>query len=204
MNHKTEQEDFWAGSFGDEYALRNRGQSIIASNTALFTSVLRKATGVESVLELGANIGLNLQALRGLLPDAELSGLEINPSAFEKLESVERVKAYNGSILDFSIDYKRSLVFTKGVLIHINPNSLSDVYKTMYEASSRYICVAEYYNPTPIEIPYRGHSGKLFKRDFAGELMSMYDQLELVDYGFVYHRDSLFALDDITWFLLRK
>ena len=25
-------------------------------------------------------------------------------------------------------------------------------------------------NPTPVEVKYRGHTGKLFKRDFAAEL----------------------------------
>ncbi len=66
--------------------------------------------------------------------------------------------------------------------------------------------VAEHYNTTPVEIPYRGHAGKLFKRDFAGELMERHPDLELVDYGFLYRRDAvLFEVqDDITWFLMEK
>ena len=62
--------------------------------------------------------------------------------------------------------------------------------------------VAEYYNPYPTKVPYRDNSDKLFKRDFAGELIDRFD-LRLVDYGFVYHRDK-FPQDDITWFLLEK
>ncbi len=69
---------------------------------------------------------------------------------------------------------------------------------------SKYICIAEYYNPSPVEISYRGHTGKLFKRDFAGEMLDAYDDLALLDYGFAYHRDPNFAQDDITWFLLGK
>ena len=64
--------------------------------------------------------------------------------------------------------------------------------------------VAEYYNPTPVSINYRGHTDKLFKRDFAGEIMDMYPNLKLVDYGFIYHRDDAFPQDDITWFLMEK
>ena len=64
--------------------------------------------------------------------------------------------------------------------------------------------VAEYYNPSPVELPYRGHEGKLFKRDFAGELMDRHSTLTLVDYGFAYHRDNCFPQDDLTWFLLEK
>ena len=64
--------------------------------------------------------------------------------------------------------------------------------------------IAEYYNPTPVEVTYRGHSRRLFKRDFAGELLSAYDDLQLVDYGFSYHGDPVMPQDDITWFLLEK
>jgi hypothetical protein len=44
----------------------------------------------------------------------------------------------------------------------------------------------------------------LFKRDFAGEMLERYPDLELIDYGFVYKRDNNFPQDDITWFLLKK
>jgi spore coat polysaccharide biosynthesis protein SpsF len=62
--------------------------------------------------------------------------------------------------------------------------------------------VAEYYNPTPVVVEYRGHKDKLFKRDFAGELMDKYPNLELIDFGFTYHRKGW--NDDINWFLMKK
>ena len=62
----------------------------------------------------------------------------------------------------------------------------------------------EYYNPTPMEIPYRGFSEKMYKRDFAGELMDTYPDLQLIDYGFVYRRDPVFIQGDLTWFLMEK
>ena len=92
----------------------------------------------------------------------------------------------------------------KGVLIHIAPEQLEGVYEKLYQASRRYILIAEYYNPTPVSVPYRGHADRLFKRDFAGEMLDRYPDLELVDYGFVYHRDPLFPQDDMTWFLLAR
>ena len=70
-----------------------------------------------------------------------------------------------------------------GVLIHINPERLPIVYQNLVSLSSRYVLVAEYYNPTPTEVNYRGHNERLFKRDFAGELIDEFD-LNLVDYGF--------------------
>lgn len=90
------------------------------------------------------------------------------------------------------------------MLIHINPEKLSQVYKTLYTASRKYICIAKYYNPVPVAINYRGHQGRLFKRDFARELLDTYENMRLLDYGFICHRDYLFPQDDVTWFLLEK
>lgn len=52
--------------------------------------------------------------------------------------------------------------------------------------------MAEYYNPTLVEENYRVNTKKLFKRNFAGEILDKYPYLELVDYSFAYHRDYTF------------
>lgn len=202
--YKTEQEGFWAGEFGDEYADRNQGSAIIAGNLALFSRVLERTVGVRSAIEFGANVGMNLAALRALVPSIELSAIEINLKAVDALEKQGGIKVYPQSILDFQPDYARDLVLIKGVLIHINPDSLQQVYELLYRSSKRFICVAEYYNPTPVEVLYRGNEGRLFKRDFAGEMLDRFADLRLVDYGFRYCRDGNFPQDDITWFLLEK
>ena len=202
--YKTEQEEFWTGQFGDDYTNRNQGSQLIASNTALFASIIARTRQVKSILELGANRGLDLLALRSLLPAVELSAIEINPKAVKELESINNLKIYQQSILDFSVDYQRDLVLSKGLLIHIAPEMLPRAYQVLYESSGRYICLAEYYNPTPVEVEYRGNKGKLFKRDFAGEMMDRYPDLALLDYGFTYHRDNNFPQGDLTWFVLSK
>jgi pseudaminic acid biosynthesis-associated methylase len=96
------------------------------------------------------------------------------------------------------------LVLTKGVLIHINPDVLPKVYDKLVASSGRYLLVAEYYNPSPVAITYRGHFDRLFKRDFAGEILDSHPQMKLIDYGFAYHRDPSFPQDDLTWFLMEK
>jgi pseudaminic acid biosynthesis-associated methylase len=201
---KTEQETFWAGNFGDDYVTRNKSAQLLASNISFFTKIVPRTSGVTSLIEFGANIGMNLHAIRALLPNIELSAIEINQHAVAELNKFQDISVYPQSILDFSPDRTWDMVLIKGVLIHINPESLKQVYDLLYRSSSRYICVAEYYNPVPVEVVYRGHSGKLFKRDFAGELLDGYPDLRLVDYGFAYHRDTYFPQDDITWFLLEK
>lgn len=201
----TEQEAFWAGDFGDAYIARNESPALYAANLALFSKILaRMQLPVRSAIELGANIGLNLRALRALLPSVELTAVEINANAVEQLHRIPETRVYHQSILDFEPEATAELAFSKTVLIHIQPEMLARVYDRLYRSSSRYICIMEYYNPSPVEVVYRGHTGKLFKRDFAGEMLDLYTDLRLVDYGFVYGRDPTFPQDDISWFLLEK
>jgi spore coat polysaccharide biosynthesis protein SpsF len=204
MSYKTEQENFWAGDFGTDYIQRNKSDADKSAKIAAFTQIFRCTSGISSVIELGSNIGLNLQAIKQLLPNTKMAAIEINKSAVEHLKNIPELKIYNSSILDVNIEEKHDLSFIKGVLIHIDPNSLVKAYETLYKSSKKYICIAEYYNPTPVEINYRGHKDRLFKRDFAGEMLEKYPDLKLIDYGFLYSKDNNFQYDDITWFLLEK
>lgn len=202
--YKTEQEAFWAGDFGNQYINRNQDGLLEAANFTFFSKMLSGLSQIKSVLEIGANIGMNMRALKKLLPEAELSAVEINAQAVEELKKLELKNVYHTSILDFTPPEKVDLVFTKGVLIHIAPDQLPAVYERMYQSSSRFIMLAEYYNPRPEELDYRGHGGRLFRRDFAGDLLDRYPDLELRDYGFVYHRDPNFVQGDLSWFVLEK
>jgi pseudaminic acid biosynthesis-associated methylase len=205
MKYKTDQEDFWAGNFGTEYLQRNQGDALLASNLNFFVNALRATHDVKSCIEFGSNIGMNLKALKLLNPKLEQHAIEINPDAAVELsKSIPPENVYQSSILEFESDRKWDLVLIKGVLIHINPEELVTVYDKLVSACAKFILIAEYYNPSPISIDYRGHSNRLFKRDFAGEIMDRNPNLALVDYGFLYRRDPLFPQDDITWFLLKK
>jgi pseudaminic acid biosynthesis-associated methylase len=203
--YETEQESFWAGDFGDEYIARNRDKKLISKNIAKFARILSRTRDVGSVIEYGSNIGLNLMAIHQLLPDAELSAAEINEKAVRELKKLNYLREiHHGSVLDLRPERQYDLVFTCGLLIHINPDKIEKLYALLHDSSRRYILVSEYYNPVPVEVIYRGHRRKLFKRDFAGEMLDMFSDLYLVDYGFIYHRDPTFPEDDGTWFLLSK
>lgn len=205
MSFKTEQEDFWAGDFGSQYIARNQGTKAIASNLNFFSKSLNQARGVKSCIEFGANIGLNLSALTLLFPGIDAHAVGINAEACENLKDViPPANIHNKSILDFLPEQKYDLVLIKGVLIHINPDQLKIVYEKLVASTRRYLIVAEYYDPSPTTVTYRGHNDRLFKRDFAGEILDQFPSLQLIDYGFVYHRDQNFPQDDITWFLLEK
>ncbi|KAB7695261.1 pseudaminic acid biosynthesis-associated methylase [Plesiomonas shigelloides] len=203
MSYQTEQEQFWAGEFGDNYIGRNESEALLYSKVAMWSQMLRSAHSVRSVRELGCNIGLNLLALKRMQPSLALSGIEINPVAAEQARQLDVAQITCGTILDEIQDEPVDLTFTAGVLIHINPDQLDNVYRNLVNNSRRYVLVAEYYNPAPTAIMYRGHADRLFKRDFAGDLIEKFG-MKLVDYGFVYKRDNWAPQDDITWFLLEK
>ena len=202
--YQTEQEEFWANDFGNEYTQRNAGETLLSSNISFFSSILKHCDKVGSVIEFGANRGMNIKALKTLLPATNLTGVEINQQAADEMSQIGEIEVINESVLDFSTANQYDLVLSKGFLIHVNPEHLQSVYKKMVEASSRYILIAEYYNPAPVAIPYRGHNDRLFKRDFAGEIMENHPDVKLVNYGFVYHKDPMFPQDDINWFLLER
>jgi pseudaminic acid biosynthesis-associated methylase len=201
--YQSDQELFWAGDFGNKYIDRNCSDKLLFSKVAMWAKMLRSASNLSSIKELGCNIGQNLIALNKLRPDIQLSGYEINESAAKRASDLGIANIVYGSILNELEDEPVDLTFTCGVLIHINPNNLDAVYRNLINGSRRYVLVAEYYNPSPVEIPYRGYENRLFKRDFAGELIDNF-HLKLVDYGFFYKRDNCAPQDDITWFLLEK
>ncbi len=202
---KTEQEIFWSQEFGNEYIERNKSEEYFASNLNFFSKTFSQINKPTSLIEFGPNVGMNLKAIKALFPSINLYGVEINKEAANALKKViGNENVFEGSIFDYNPKTQYDVSLIKGVLIHINPEMLQLVYEKLYNSSNKYILICEYYNPSPVTINYRGHDNRLFKRDFAGEMLEKYNDLELVNYGFVYKRDKAFPQDDITWFLLEK
>jgi len=198
----TEQERFWAGDFGDEYTDRNAIKP--EQRRPFFEAMLQKTTDVTSICELGANRGHNLLAIQSIDPKYQLTGVELNEAAFGHLSGHGGLQAIRAAIQDVALPHPQDLVFTCGVLIHLNPEDLPAVYRKMAALSGRYVLINEYFNPTPVEISYRGHAGKLFKRDFGGEFLDANpSQFTLVDYGFLWQREEP-AWDNTTWWLFER
>jgi pseudaminic acid biosynthesis-associated methylase len=199
-------DDFWAGEFGTEYAKRNN-ESLDRNKREMFYGILPKgepwAYVCNKIVEYGCSSGGNLRAIAAVFPWSKLYGCEINPKAVEMARELGTpAEITRASIFDYQPPGVCDLALSAGLLIHIHPDRLPDAYEALYRATRKYILLIEYYNPTPVEIPYRGHAGRLWKRDFAGEMMDRYG-LQLEDYGFIYHRDE-YPQDDVTWFLLEK
>lgn len=198
----TEQELFWKNEFGDDYIQRNNIQA--NDRRSFFSDIFTKISDVESICELGANKGHNLEAIYSLNQGFKITGVELNRNACEKMSENSFISVVNESIQDFVSENLFDFVFVCGVLIHLNPDDLNLTYEKIYNLSKKYILISEYYNPTPVAIEYRGHKNKLFKRDFGGEFWDSFKkEVELVDYGFLWQKVEP-AWDNVNWWLFKK
>lgn len=191
------QETLWHGDFGREYHMRNTRHDRVSFWSEVAANIDPPIT---SILELGAGQGENLSALQMVYPEADVVGIDINPLAVEVMRD-HGLKALEGSVHSVHLP-PSDLVITRGFLIHVQPNYLPRTYAAIHAAAKHYIVLAEYFSPEPREIPYRGKGAALWARDFAGDMLSGFSDLTLVNYGFVYkgggHDESL------NWFLMEK
>ncbi|MFC3080344.1 pseudaminic acid biosynthesis-associated methylase [Phenylobacterium terrae] len=200
--------DAWSGEFGDRYTERNVASAdAVRGRARVWGGLLGRMQGdmPRSALEVGPNLGLNLRAL-GQLADIDLWGIEPNPAARQKLVSdgvlpAERVLEGFGHQIPLA-DGAVDLVFTVGVLIHVDPSLLEKTVSEIHRVSAKYVLCAEYFSPRPETITYRGEEGLLFKNDFGSVLMDAHSDLTLVDCGFLWRRTTV--MDDLTWWLFRK
>ena len=201
----NKQEIFWQGKFGKDYIKRNISKKLKKNTNVFFKRIFNRNPNLKilNMIELGANVGNNLESFSKNFKKIEMTAVEINRSACNILsKNNPKVNVINKNIASVNLKKKYDLVLVKGVLIHINPKQLVKIYSKIFNLSQKYILIAEYYNPVPVKITYRGKKDKLFKRDFAGDMIKKY-KLKIIDYGFSYHLDK-YPQDDLTWFLLKK
>lgn len=192
MNAKTtKQQSEWAGEWGREYTDRSP-QSVEefdrvylrdygVTRTAMNEDFLNAFPKDISILEVGANIGLELEFLRRA-GFSKLTGVEINSYAVEQAKKIHpEVIVIEGSGFDLPFDDASfDLVFTSGVLIHISPSDVKDIISQMHRISRRYIWGFEYYAPAYTEVTYRGNQDLLWKTDFCKLFLDTFSDLSLV------------------------
>lgn len=203
----NKQEKLWQSGFGTAYHQRNEFED----RQEFWLDVLGMdvITDAHSVLEPGAGKGENLVAIRALrefnlhifMNDYQLTGVEVNKVACDEMAR-KSVITHNAAFLDVPLDNNTySLVLTRGFLMHVPKVALKPTLAKLYNSSSKYICMAEYFSPVRREVEYHGHGSTLWVDDFGAEMMAMYPDLKLIKYGFKYHVDGGY---DLTYFLLSK
>ena len=200
------QEDFWKNRVDKEYAKDNSVFDLelgVLAWERMLTKIDKSK--ISSYLDCGSNIGRNITFLEKVLPEATANIIEIATDPYIKCIQIHKVnESFLGPIKNAKFKSKFDLVFTSVVLIHIHPDDLLESMSRLYEFSSRYILIGEYFNRTPVMINYRGEDDRLFKRDF-GKLFLENFNCTVIDYGFLWGYDFDDAgFDDITFWLFEK
>ncbi len=212
MNDLTEQASKWSGAFGREYTDRNPQsfedmEKLYTGNygltrTELNLRFLDNLDRSMRILEVGSNVGNQLLCLQRMGFKA-LYGIELQSYAVE----ISKTKTRNINIIQgeaSDIPFKDGffdMVFTSGVLIHIAPKNLPYILREIHRCAKKYIFGFEYYSEETKEIPYRGKSDLLWKADFAGKYLELFDDLTLVKEEHIKYLEN----DNIdAMFLLKK
>jgi pseudaminic acid biosynthesis-associated methylase len=202
----NEQERFWVREIPEAYRNNNDGFDI-QNGMIAWQKMLNalQISEIESFLECGSNIGRNVGILAELMPTWAANVIEISAEALKICaERYQIASSYNGPIKDSAFDDTFDLVFSCGVLIHVSPDDLLKTMQKMYDHSSRYMLIAEYFSRTPESIVYRGELNKLFKRDF-GKLFVENFPVKVLDSGFLWsYNYEASGFDDITYWVFEK
>lgn len=192
-------EGLWRGDFGDEYVDRN---TEFTARETFWNERLARCRPTR-VLEVGCNLGGNLQWIAKMVPADRITGVDVNIKAL--LQLAERVPGVNAvwsaaGNLPFE-DGLFDMVFTMGLLIHQPESTLPAVMSEMVRCSSRWVLCGEYFAEETVEVQYRGYDGALFKRDYGRLFQELSPALTLREQGFL-SRDE--GWDDVTWWLFER
>ena len=200
--------EMWAGPFGTAYLKRNIDAG---EKRGPFWRHILSTYAPRSVLEVGCNVGANLRHIVwpysshsrpvGWPDPHDVVGVDVNvrtlaiagrriPScALWKMDATKLV------IPDASYD----LLFTAGLLIHLNDDGLGKAIKEMARVSCRYLMTIEYEGNSIV--PYHGQDEALFKRPYRSEVEQRVEGLRLMETRMLGHDDGF---DNCTMYLWSK
>ena len=196
------QSNYWFNNF--QYIKRNNNFDNKLGKKVWYG--LLKNKKIDSILECGSNVGRNLKQINLAYPKKKLSFIELNKKAFEICNLNRNIKdSFNSSIQDCKIPKNTyDLVFTSGVLIHLNDKTLKKVIPKIITWSKNYIIILEYFSTTKIEKTYRGKKNLLFLREYGDEFLKT-KRVKLLDCGFLYSKIYKKAgFDDLTYWIFKK
>lgn len=211
----TQQEQFWAGDFGQSYTDRNTRdraewddfyrQNWGLTKTDMNATFLADLPRDARILEVGCNTGMQLRGLQDM-GFTNLYGVELQPYAVEKAkQQTQGINIVQGSGFDLPFrDGFFDLVCTNGVLIHIAPDDLPRIMGEMVRCSRQYIWGFEYYSPSLTSVPYRGNDGFLWKADYAALFQQQFPALTLEKQTLYPYINQAESGNQDVMYLLRK
>lgn len=155
---------------------------------------------IKSVLEVGCNVGHNLEAWEEA---SKVVGVEPNDYARKTAQQegwdVIAAEAHQLPFLDNSFD----LVFTAGVLIHIQPEHFGASLGEIHRVARKFILAVEYQADKPTPVEYRGVPDGIWKRNYGREYTTRHPNLTVSGMGWPYQLKNT-PFEGCTWWLFTK
>jgi pseudaminic acid biosynthesis-associated methylase len=183
----------WKSRFGRDYTDRNTlnlkeldmlyKKNIGITREELNRDFIGSLSRNFKVLEVGSNVGNQLILLKKM-GFKNLYGIELNSYAVERSKSrAEGINIIQGSAFDIPFkDNFFDLVFTSGVLIHINPKVIQKAIGEIHRCALTYIWGCEYFAEDGYVAggEYRGQRNMFWKTDFARLYLNSFKDLTLL------------------------
>jgi len=173
-------EELWSGDFGDGYVERNAGAG---DARGPFWASLLDRYPARRILEVGCNVGANLQHLVG--EDRDIWGVDVNRTAIAQLhDRLPEVGGGWGTARDLPFrDRRFDLVFTVAVLIHQPEDALALAMAELVRCSRHWVLAIEYVADATTVVDYRGQTDAFFKRDYGRIFTSLFPDAHIVQQG---------------------
>lgn len=150
----------------NEYTDENEGQIQQKLSDLIYHITL--GLGAKKICECGCNVGNNLA---GFPNTYDIHGVDLNTHALEKAK--KKYPTFNFKHSNIAItgypDSFFDLVFTRGVLIHIQKTEINNVLKELFRISNKWI----------LNIEYFGDDGKMIKWKRGDDLVWYRDMNKL-------------------------
>lgn len=204
--------EIWKGKFGDEYINRNPKnlneldllyyKQLGKTKSEILNDFLFGYFPMNNILQVGCNRGFQLQILQKI-GFKNLYGIDVNRKSVDLSKEIKGIDIIEGNAFDlpFKNDFF-NLVFTDGLLIHINPDEIRFVLSEIYRVSKKYIMGFEYYNVEYKNIKYRGLENILWKGDFCKLYLKYFPDLKKIKETFFEYRNGTKNKDVL--FMLKK
>ena len=193
-------EQLWRGEFGNDYIDRNK--NVAVKRLSFWKKVVKKLYP-KNVLEVGCNIGANIECMSKVNNKVKFTGVDINKKALKILKNNNPdVNVFNAAVKNLPFrDKEFDIVVSVGVLIHQSEESIKNVLKELERCSNKYILIGEYFSEATVEVKYHGQKGTLFKRNYGKLFEGVFKNIKLVDKEFL---DKNTGFDDITVWIYQK
>ena len=136
-------ESYWSGADDDTQDTAGKRRSAWLADLSQFREV-------RSVMELGCGAGRNLFVLQQRFPGVALYGLDINPEGMAHARRHVKGEFTLGNLYDLESvlgDRSVDLIFTMGVLIHLHPDTLPGLIRSMRRRARKYLVFVEQVSP---------------------------------------------------------